>query len=260
MYPAPPVQRPAGRAGAASCPPGPDLGAAGEPGILGSGITWYDILGVMPGAEARKIKQKYEEKAALLRPELIAGASPNVLTAVTRAQELLDTAREVLGDPERRKRYDEAAGLRRSGGGLGQPGTGIGSAGLAPADPGITGELPGVDGAGGVPGLTGWLGPRRRRDGRGAVPDVRGLFYHVCLEVATRRGLHVRTVRLTEHPMAVDGLVVDQDPGPPAKARRGGTLTRAGLAPARPVALVGSGGPHHRRRAPGRGSAPEPWA
>src|SRR5262245_45645453 len=212
MYPALPVHRPAGRAGAASCPPGPDLGGVVERGIMGSGITWYDVLGVMPGAEARKIKRKYEDKASLLRPELISGAPPSVVTAVKPAQELLDKAWEVLGDPESRKCYDEAVGLRRSGGGLGQPGTGIESAGLAPTDPGIVGELPGVDAAGGLLGLTCWLGPRRRRNRPGAVPDVRGLFYHVCLEVATRRGLHVRTVRLTEHPMAVDGLVVDQDP------------------------------------------------
>ncbi|HEV2258746.1 MAG TPA: DnaJ domain-containing protein [Streptosporangiaceae bacterium] len=190
--------------------------------LLGSGITWYDVLGAMPGAEARKIKQKYHAKAALLRPELISSASPNVLTAVTRAQELLDTAREVLGDPESRKRYDEAVGLRRSGGGLGQPGTGIESAGLVPADLGITGEL-GGDAVGGLPALAGWLGPRHRRNR--PVLDVRGLFYHVCLEVATRRGLHVRIVRLTERPMAVDGLVVDQDPRPSAKPYRGDTLT-----------------------------------
>ena len=208
--------------------------------LLGSGMTWYDVLGVMPGAEARKIKQEYDAKAALLRPELISGAPPNVLTAVTRAQELLDTAREVLGDPERRKRYDEAVGLRRSGGGLGQPGTGIESAGTAPANPGITGELS-RNAAGALLALTGWLGPRRRRN-RAAVPDVRGLFYHVCLEVATWRGLHVRTVRLTERPMAVDGLVIDQDPSPPTKAHRGGMLTvQLWHPPARPVALIGSG-------------------
>ena len=185
--------------------------------LPGSGMTWYDILGVMPGAEARKIEQKYDAKAALLRPELISGAPPNVLTAVMRAQELLDTAREVLGDPESRKRYDEAVGLRRSGGGLGQPG-------MTPADLGISGELD-ADVVGGLPPLTGWLGPRRRRNRSVAVPDVRGLFYHVCLEVATRRGLHVRTVRLTERPMAVDGLVVDQDPRPPTKLYRRDTLT-----------------------------------
>ena len=195
-----------------------------EPGIMESGITWYDVLGVLPGAEARKIKREYDAKAALLRPELISGAPTNVLTAVTRAQELLDTAREVLGDPESRKRYDEAVGLRRSGGGLGQPGTGIESAGMAPVDLGITGEL-GWDAVGGRLSLTGWLGPRRRRNRPVAVPDVRGLFYHVGLEVATRRGLHVRIVRLTECPVAVDGLVVDQDPRPPTKAYRGDKLT-----------------------------------
>ena len=211
-----------------------------EPGMIGPGITWYDVLGVLPGAEARKIKRRYEEKATLLRPELIWGAPPEVVTAVSRAQELLDTAWEVLGDPEGRKRYDEAAGLRRSGGGLGQPGTGIESAALA---------------------LTGWLGPRRRRNRPAAVPDVRGLFYQVCLEVATRRGLHVRTVRLTERPMAVDGLVVDQDPRPPAKARRGGTLTvQVWHPPARPVALIGSGRPSPEAASPLAGSGPKSWA
>jgi curved DNA-binding protein CbpA len=135
------------------------------------------VLGAMPGAETRKIRRKYEDKASLLRPELISGAPPDVVTAVRLAQELLDTAWDVLGDPDSRKRYDEAAGLRRSGGSLAQPGTGIESAGLAPAGPGIIG------------GRTGWLGPRRRRNRPSAVPDVRGLFYQVCLEVASRRGL-----------------------------------------------------------------------
>jgi curved DNA-binding protein CbpA len=122
-----------------------------EADMMGSGITWYDVLGVMPGAEALKIKRKYEDKASLLRPDLIWGAPPDVVTAVRQAQELLDTAWEVLGDPASRKRYDEAVGLRRSGGGPGQPGTGIESAGLALADPGIIGELPGVNVAGGLP-------------------------------------------------------------------------------------------------------------
>jgi hypothetical protein len=224
MYSALPIQRPAGEAGAASSDRGRNPGSAVELGILEPGMTWYDVLGVMPGAEARKLKQKYDAKAALLQPELISGAPPDVLTTVTRAQELLDTAWEVLGDPERRRRYDEAAGLRRSGGGLGQPGTGIESAGLAPANRGITGERGGRV-AGGLLALTGRPAPRRRqRQGPGAVPDVRGLFFPVGLEVAVRRGLRVRIVQLTEHAMAVDGLVVDQDPRPPAKARRGDTL------------------------------------
>jgi len=220
MYPALPIQRPADEAGAASYSGGRDLEGAIEPGI-----TWYDVLGTLPGAEARKLKAKYDAKAALMRPELIWGAPPNVLTAVMRTKELLDTAWQVLGDPEGRRRYDEAMGFQRSGGGLGQPGTGIESAGMAPVDPGIVSDL-GGDAVGGMLALTGWLGPRRRRRNRpGAVPDVRGLFFPVGLEVATRRGLQVRIVQLTEHAMAVDGLVVDQDPRPPTKARRGDKLT-----------------------------------
>jgi hypothetical protein len=102
-----------------------------------------------------------------------------VLTAVTRAQHILDTAWQVLGDPESRKRYDESVGLRRSGGGLGQPGTGIESAGMAPADLGIAGGL--ADGL--LDGLLAlaaevvadWVqgrAPRRRRNRPGAVPDA----------------------------------------------------------------------------------------
>jgi hypothetical protein len=213
------------RARAASFSRGRDPGDVTEPGIIQPGITWYDVLGVLPGAEARRIKREYDAKAALLRPELISGAALNVTTAVTRAQHILDTAWEVLGDPESRKRYDETVGLRFSGGGLGQAGTGIPSARLAPADPGMIGELAAIEAVGGLLGPNGWLRPRRRRNSPGAVPDVRGLFYQVYLEVATRRGLHVRVVRLTERPMAVDGLVVDQDPRPPTKANRGDTLT-----------------------------------
>jgi hypothetical protein len=73
--------------------------------------------------------------------------------------------------------------------------------------------------------LIGWPGPRRRRNRRDGVPDVRGLFFTVGLEVAVRRGLRVRIVQLTEHAMAVDGLVIDQDPRPSAKARWGDKLT-----------------------------------
>ena len=188
-------------------------------------VTWYDVLGAVPDAETRTIKRKYQDKAALLRPELISGAPSTVLKVVTRAQHLLDTAWGVLGDPDSRKRYDEAVGLRRSGGGLGQPGSGIESAAMAPVDLGIVGDMA-DDFLGGLLGLLPeQLAPRRRRNRPWAVPDVRGLFYPVCLGVATRHGLHVRVVRLTERPMAVDGLVVDQGPRPPSRVHRGGELT-----------------------------------
>ncbi len=61
-------------------------------------ITWYDVLGVLPGAEARKIKREYEAKSALLRPDMIAGAPSNVFKAVTRAQDLQRQPRAGRGD------------------------------------------------------------------------------------------------------------------------------------------------------------------
>jgi hypothetical protein len=57
------------------------------------------------------------------------------------------------------------------------------------------------------------------------MPDVRFLFYSVCREVAAKLDLRLTVVRLTEHPMSVDGLVVDQSPMPLTKARRSGGLT-----------------------------------
>ena len=64
-------------------------------------------------------------------------------------------------------------------------------------------------------------GPPRRV----TVPDVRGLFYSTCSGITGKLGLRIAAVRLTEHPMPVDGLVVDQSPGPAVKARRGSVLT-----------------------------------
>ena len=169
------------------------------------GITWYDVLGVLPGAEPAKIRREYDAKTSLLRPDLISGAPSNVVQAISRAQSILDNAWEVLGDPMNRRRYDESVGLRGPGGHLREPGSNPEGSGLGPSGMGIAEDL-GADAAGGV-------------------PDVRGLFYHVCLEVAARRNVHVRTVRLTPHPMPVEGLVVDQSPRPPAKLHRHGELT-----------------------------------
>ena len=88
---------------------------------MGQGITWYAILGVLPGASSGEIQEAYDAKAGVLRPELISGAPSKVLTAASRAQGILDAARRALGDPVSRERYDESAGLGRSGGGLAPP-------------------------------------------------------------------------------------------------------------------------------------------
>jgi curved DNA-binding protein CbpA len=62
------------------------------------GIAWYEVLGVLPGAAADKIKREYDAKAALLRPDMSAGAPSNVLKAATRAQDMLEEAWRALGD------------------------------------------------------------------------------------------------------------------------------------------------------------------
>jgi DnaJ domain len=197
----------------------------GELGMGSSGVTWYDVLGLLPGATAEQVQRQYDSKARLLRPELVAGAPSPVVTAASRAQEILDGARRVLADPVSRVRYDQAVGIRRSGGGLARRGG-------FPSQPGselldvefIAGNL-GSEALGALLALTNWLTPHPRQPGHGAVPDVRGLFYSVCLGITGKLGLRVTAVRLTEHPVPVDGLVVDQSPRSPVKIRQGRALT-----------------------------------
>jgi curved DNA-binding protein CbpA len=184
-------------------------------------ITWYEVLGVLPSAEADKIRRKYDERTALLRAELIAGAPSNVLTAVDRARNFLDTAWEVLGDPASRKRYDETVGFHRKG--LAPSGSFATSSWHESSDSVIVGDM-GGDALAGLLDIGGFLGGGPRRPSKVPVPDVRGLFYDVCMEVVGHLGLKVRSVQLTPHPMPVDGLVVDQVPRAPAKLRRTETV------------------------------------
>ena len=78
---------------------------------------------------------------------------------------------------------------------------------------------------GGLMALTDWLAPHPGPPRRVIVPDVRGLFYPVCLQIAGRAGLRIKRIQLTEHPMPVEGLVVGQSPRPATKAHRGSELT-----------------------------------
>jgi curved DNA-binding protein CbpA len=196
-------------------------------GELGTepGVTWYDVLGVLPSATVEQVQYQHDAKARLLRPELVAGAPSPVVAAASRAREILGAARRVLADPANRARYDEAVGIHRRSGGLSPPES-------FPSEPGA--EQPDVDFIGGNAGsevlgallmLGDWMTPHPRQSRRVAVPDVRGLFYSVCLGITGKLGFRLDTVRLTEHPMPVDGLVVGQSPGPAAQARRGSTLT-----------------------------------
>jgi hypothetical protein len=196
---------------------------------MGPGITYYQVLGVLPTASTTQIRRCYDAKVSLLRPELLSGAASTVISAARRAQESLDASWRVLSDPEQRTDYDDALGIRHTGEGLGLP-------------PSVPSE-PGWD--------TSYLAPMAYRSGEAAlllgglvgmadfltarsapplprsvtVPDVRGLFYSVCFETTGRLGIRLSTVRLTQNPMPVDGLVVDQSPRPLTKARRDSVLT-----------------------------------
>jgi hypothetical protein len=196
---------------------------------VGPGITWYDVLGVLPTATMGEIRRGYDAKTDLIRPGLLSGANSTVVSAASRAKEILDTAWEVLGAAESRAGYDEVLGIWRTGEGLAPPAN-------VPSEPGM--ELSGVaflgmaafrDVAvflGGLQALSDLMAPRPKPPSRRVtVPDVRGLFYGVCFVAGGRLGLRVTAVRLTERPMPVEGLVVSQSPAPGEKARRDSQLT-----------------------------------
>ena len=158
-----------------------------------SGITWYDVLGLLPGASAEQVKSRYDAKAGLLRPEHMAGAPSPVVAAASRARDILDSAQRVLADPANRARYDEAVGIRRSGGGL-APHRG------SPSEPGwdmpdayVIGGREGAALLGGLLALTGLLGgPAMTAQARGTRPGqpfdghqpAAGLQYAPCLPQA----------------------------------------------------------------------------
>jgi len=189
------------------------------------GITWYDILGVLPGASPGEIQEAYEAKAGLLRPELISGAPSNVVAAASRAQKFLGAALRVLGDPPSRDRYDAQIGGHADGLGLAGPENFPTEPGWGPSDFDFVGGPPGAEMLGALMALSDWLAPHPSLPRRLPVPDVRGLFYSVCLDLVGRLDLRVTEVRLTQHPMPVDGLVVGQSPMPPAKIHRAGEMT-----------------------------------
>jgi hypothetical protein len=191
-----------------------------------SGVTWYGILGVMPGASPEEIQQRYEAKAAVLRPEHVAGAPSHIVAAVVRAQALLDQALRVLTDRDARLHYDEAVGLRRSGGGLMRGSGHLDTDAGWPPEIEVAGFEDATTALEVLAEMTDMFTPKPpRRPGRIVVPDVRWLFYSVCREALRGHELELNVIRLTERPMPVDGVVVDQSPRPLAKARRAGGLT-----------------------------------
>jgi hypothetical protein len=192
---------------------------------VGPGFTWYEVLGVLPAAAAGEIWRGYDSKAALLRPEVLAGAPSPVLIAASRARDAVDAAWRVLGDPARRAAYDDAIGIRRAGEGLAGPRNDPSQPGWDQSDLGFVPGALGAELLGGLLALSDVVTAHPGPPNRVTVPDVRGLFYSVAFGIVGRLGLRVVVVRLTEHPQPVHGLVVGQSPEPLTRARRASELT-----------------------------------
>ena len=175
-------------------------------------LTWYDLLGVGPGATAAQLQAAYQARLGLVAPQRLSGAPTRVLRAAA------DAAWQVLQDAAARQRYDEQIGVLVTGAGLDPPAA-------VPSGPGGQVYGRGISGdmvmAGLADLLTAHPGPARRV----VLPDLRGLFTRCCLRAAGDLGLHVEMVRLTAQPMAVEGLVVQQSPAPGSKIRRAAPVT-----------------------------------
>jgi curved DNA-binding protein CbpA len=174
--------------------------------------TWYDVLGVLPDATPDDIREAWQAREAALEPDVLSGASREVLSVADRARQAVQEAWRVLADPAARESYDEQVGFRRPGEGLASPSRG-------PQGPDVS-LGPGWSEAN-QEALEPYSGPADRV----VVPDVTGLFYRACMETAGRVGLRVAPVQLTPHPMPVEGLVVGQAPAPGKRVHRNSTLT-----------------------------------
>lgn len=190
-------------------------------------ITWYDVLGVSAGADVTTLRDACAQRRRQLHPELLSGAPSPVVSAAERARAAVEAAWLVLSDPGRRQRYDREAGVYRGGGLRGSSAFG-GSSGEPASGPDLD-ELPDVESPaiGGILGVLAiWAipapaGPSRRV----TVPELRGLFFRACRDVAATAGLRLAVERLTPDPLPVEGLIVGQSQEPGSRVRRSSTLT-----------------------------------
>src|SRR5690348_17728915 len=72
------------------------LAAASE--RLAGMLTWYDVLGVLPGASPMQVQSAYQERARLLDPRMLNGAPSKVLKAADAARVTVGEAWHILQD------------------------------------------------------------------------------------------------------------------------------------------------------------------
>jgi molecular chaperone DnaJ len=144
---------------------------------------YYAVLGVEPGASDREIQRAYRRLAKANHPDANAGDS----AAEERFKEI-SAANDVLGDPDKRKEYDQVRDMVASGVGAGGFGGAPGGFG-----PGFEGATFHFDDGGGLGDLLGNLfgartGPRRR--GRAPTGPVRGADLETELHLAFTDAVH----------------------------------------------------------------------
>lgn len=72
----------------------------------------YELLGVAPDAGHDEIKQAYKRLARRHHPDTLGAAPDEAVEAARRRMAAINAAWTVLGDPDRRRDYDEGAALR----------------------------------------------------------------------------------------------------------------------------------------------------
>lgn len=184
----------------------------------GGQLTYYDVLGLVSGAPASEVLESYEEKAAVLAPELISGAPSGVVAIADRARAALEVARHTLTDPDARLAYDIEIGIVRPGSGLRDP-----ALARYPGEVAARGWGPDmVEAAAGM--VADWLSLHPHRFSV-RVPDARGLFISAARRMMELADLRTGFTQLTANPMPVEGLVISQTPEPGARVQHDDRIT-----------------------------------
>src|SRR6201987_5397120 len=112
---------------------------------------YYSTLGVAKTATEKEIKQAYRKLARKFHPDV----NPGDKSAEGRFKEI-NEAYEVLGDPDKRRKYDELGAnwrmYEQSGAGAGAPGSPFGGGGFDPSQFGGWNVNFGGGGSGGTGG------------------------------------------------------------------------------------------------------------
>lgn len=195
--------------------------------LHGPVVTHYALLGVSPDATGEEIGAAFERGRRTLVRRQQAGPSPQLSHRATQALDLLADAWAVLGDPGRRREYDQRLATS-SDSGPGEvpprPGTSDGHGFAAQPAPIGTGESRGDAVLAGIEEVAAWLGPGRGRSRQVLVPDLRGLPVTDARYLAAKAGVRTNVVQLALDPAPVEGRVVNQEPSPGTRVPRDATV------------------------------------